>query len=136
VTGHLLGGAGGLEAGISVLALCDQILPRRSIKKGARRSATWTTFPNAARKASVCTMLYRIRLGLGYKQLRSFQLVDWKIADSATFNGSFEIVRPRENAMAVLGKRGVNAEFLTKLSPVKQRQGQIIRTPRPACVHW
>jgi len=27
MTGHLLGGAGGLEAGISVLALRDQILP-------------------------------------------------------------------------------------------------------------
>src|SRR3977135_2133291 len=29
MTGHLLGGAGGLEAGISVLALRDQILPPR-----------------------------------------------------------------------------------------------------------
>ena len=27
MTGHLLGGAGGLEAGICVLAICDQILP-------------------------------------------------------------------------------------------------------------
>jgi 3-oxoacyl-[acyl-carrier-protein] synthase II len=27
MTGHLLGGAGGLEAGISVLAICDQIAP-------------------------------------------------------------------------------------------------------------
>jgi 3-oxoacyl-[acyl-carrier-protein] synthase II len=27
MTGHLLGGAGGLEAGVSVMALRDQILP-------------------------------------------------------------------------------------------------------------
>jgi 3-oxoacyl-[acyl-carrier-protein] synthase II len=27
MTGHLLGGAGGLEAGITVLALCDQVVP-------------------------------------------------------------------------------------------------------------
>jgi 3-oxoacyl-[acyl-carrier-protein] synthase II len=33
MTGHLLGGAGGLEAGISVLALRDQILPPRSIRE-------------------------------------------------------------------------------------------------------
>src|SRR5256885_2054483 len=31
MTGHLLGGAGGLEAGISVLALRDQILDRKSV---------------------------------------------------------------------------------------------------------
>ena len=39
MTGHLLGGAGGLEAGISVLALRDQIFRRRSISKRPIRSA-------------------------------------------------------------------------------------------------
>jgi 3-oxoacyl-[acyl-carrier-protein] synthase II len=53
MTGHLLGGAGGLEAGISVLALRDQILPPTINQETPDPCCDLDYVPNAARNASV-----------------------------------------------------------------------------------
>ena len=53
MTGHLLGGAGGLEAGISVLALRDQILPPTINLENPDPDCDLDYVPNRARKASV-----------------------------------------------------------------------------------
>jgi 3-oxoacyl-[acyl-carrier-protein] synthase II len=53
MTGHLLGGAGGLEAGISVLALRDQILPPTINYENADPACDLDYIPNKARKAAV-----------------------------------------------------------------------------------
>ncbi len=53
MTGHLLGGAGGLEAGISVLALRDQILPPTINYETPDPACDLDYIPNQARKASV-----------------------------------------------------------------------------------
>jgi 3-oxoacyl-[acyl-carrier-protein] synthase II len=53
MTGHLLGGAGGLEAGISVLALRDQILPPTINYEHPDPSCDLDYVPNHARKAEV-----------------------------------------------------------------------------------
>jgi 3-oxoacyl-[acyl-carrier-protein] synthase II len=53
MTGHLLGGAGGLEAGISVLSLRDQILPPTINQETPDPACDLDYIPNKARKASV-----------------------------------------------------------------------------------
>jgi 3-oxoacyl-[acyl-carrier-protein] synthase II len=53
MTGHLLGGAGGLEAGISVLALRDQILPPTINYETPDPACDLDYVPNRARKACV-----------------------------------------------------------------------------------
>lgn len=53
MTGHLLGGAGGLEAGISVLALRDQILPPTINHETPDPACDLDYVPNVARKATV-----------------------------------------------------------------------------------
>jgi 3-oxoacyl-[acyl-carrier-protein] synthase II len=53
MTGHLLGGAGGLEAGISVLALRDQILPPTINYEHPDPSCDLDYVPNHPRKAEV-----------------------------------------------------------------------------------
>jgi 3-oxoacyl-[acyl-carrier-protein] synthase II len=53
MTGHLLGGAGGLEAGISVLALRDQILPPTTNYANPDPECDLDYVPNQARKAAV-----------------------------------------------------------------------------------
>ena len=53
MTGHLLGGAGGLEAGISVLALRDQILPPTVNYENPDPECDLDYVPNHPRKASV-----------------------------------------------------------------------------------
>jgi 3-oxoacyl-[acyl-carrier-protein] synthase II len=53
MTGHLLGGAGGLEAGISVLALRDQILPPTVNYENPDPGCDLDYVPNQARKAAV-----------------------------------------------------------------------------------
>ncbi|HET7150276.1 MAG TPA: beta-ketoacyl-ACP synthase II [Candidatus Acidoferrum sp.] len=53
MTGHLLGGAGGLEAGISVLALHDQVLPPTINLETPDPECDLDYIPNHARKASV-----------------------------------------------------------------------------------
>ncbi len=54
MTGHLLGGAGGLEAGITVLALRDQILPPTiNLENQDPETAGMDFVPNHARKASL-----------------------------------------------------------------------------------
>jgi 3-oxoacyl-[acyl-carrier-protein] synthase II len=53
MTGHLLGGAGGLEAGITVLALRDQILPPTiNLENQEPETSAMDFVPNLARKAS------------------------------------------------------------------------------------
>ena len=53
MTGHLLGGAGGLEAGICVLALHDQILPPTINYENLDPVCDLDYIPNVARKAAV-----------------------------------------------------------------------------------
>ena len=53
MTGHLLGGAGGLEAGITVLALRDQVLPPTINLEHPDPECTLDYVPNTARKASL-----------------------------------------------------------------------------------
>jgi len=53
MTGHLLGGAGGLEAGISVLALRDQVLPPTINQFHPDPKCDLDYVPNVSRKATV-----------------------------------------------------------------------------------
>ncbi len=53
MTGHLLGGAGGLEAGITLLALRDQILPPTINLESPGTDCDLDYIPNTARKADV-----------------------------------------------------------------------------------
>jgi 3-oxoacyl-[acyl-carrier-protein] synthase II len=54
MTGHLLGAAGGLEAGVAVLALRDQILPPTiNLENQDPETAGMDLVPNRARKASL-----------------------------------------------------------------------------------
>ncbi len=53
MTGHLLGGAGGLEAGISVLALRDQVLPPTINYENPDPACDLDYVPNQSRKAAV-----------------------------------------------------------------------------------
>jgi 3-oxoacyl-[acyl-carrier-protein] synthase II len=53
MTGHLLGGAGGLESGITVLALRDQILPPTMNLDNPDPECDLDYVPNKARKAEV-----------------------------------------------------------------------------------
>jgi 3-oxoacyl-[acyl-carrier-protein] synthase II len=54
MTGHLLGGAGGLEAGVTVLALRDQILPPTiNLENPDPDTAGMDLVPNQARKAEI-----------------------------------------------------------------------------------
>ena len=53
MTGHLLGGAGGLEAGISVLALRDKILPPTANYEHPDPECDLDYIPNQPRKLAV-----------------------------------------------------------------------------------
>jgi len=53
MTGHLLGGAGGLEAGISILALRDQVVPPTINLENPDPECDLDYVPNQARKAKV-----------------------------------------------------------------------------------
>jgi 3-oxoacyl-[acyl-carrier-protein] synthase II len=53
MTGHLLGGAGGLEAGITILALRDQILPPTINLEHPGEGCDLDYVPNHARKAPI-----------------------------------------------------------------------------------
>jgi 3-oxoacyl-[acyl-carrier-protein] synthase II len=53
MTGHLLGGAGGLEAGITILALKDQVLPPTVNMENPDPECDLDYVPNQARKASI-----------------------------------------------------------------------------------
>jgi 3-oxoacyl-[acyl-carrier-protein] synthase II len=53
MTGHLLGGAGGLEAGITILALRDQILPPTINLENQDPECNLDYVPNVARKAEL-----------------------------------------------------------------------------------
>jgi 3-oxoacyl-[acyl-carrier-protein] synthase II len=53
MTGHLLGGAGGLEAGISVLALRDQMLPPTINQENPDPACDLDYVPNQSRRAEV-----------------------------------------------------------------------------------
>src|SRR5271166_6497066 len=53
MTGHLLGGAGGLEAGVTVLALRDQIVPPTMNLENPGEGCDLDFVPNAPRKVSM-----------------------------------------------------------------------------------
>ncbi len=53
MTGHLLGGAGGLEAGIAVLALRDQVIPPTINLESPDPECDLDYVPNVARKATL-----------------------------------------------------------------------------------
>ncbi|HET9804355.1 MAG TPA: beta-ACP synthase, partial [Candidatus Acidoferrum sp.] len=53
MTGHLLGGAGGLEAGISVLALRDGVLPPTINQYNSDPECDLDYVPNVARKVTI-----------------------------------------------------------------------------------
>jgi 3-oxoacyl-[acyl-carrier-protein] synthase II len=53
MTGHLLGGAGGLEAGIVVLALRDQVLPPTINQFTPDPACDLDYIPNFARQARI-----------------------------------------------------------------------------------
>jgi 3-oxoacyl-[acyl-carrier-protein] synthase II len=53
MTGHLLGGAGGLEAGVSVLALRDQIMPPTINYENPDPACDMDYVPNHARKSRI-----------------------------------------------------------------------------------
>jgi len=53
MTGHLLGGAGGLEAGITVLAICDQIAPPTINLEVADPECDLDYIPNQARPMKI-----------------------------------------------------------------------------------
>jgi 3-oxoacyl-[acyl-carrier-protein] synthase II len=53
MTGHLLGGAGGLEAGISVLAIRDQVLPPTINYENPDPECDLDYVPNQSRPASI-----------------------------------------------------------------------------------
>ena len=53
MTGHLLGGAGGLEAGITVFALRDQIVPPTMNLENPGEGCDLDFVPNAARKLAM-----------------------------------------------------------------------------------
>jgi 3-oxoacyl-[acyl-carrier-protein] synthase II len=53
MTGHLLGGAGGLEAGITVLALCDGVLPPTINVENQDPECDLDYVPNVARKRDI-----------------------------------------------------------------------------------
>ena len=53
MTGHLLGGAGGLEAGITALALRDQVLPPTINYENPDPDCNLDYVPNQARKAEL-----------------------------------------------------------------------------------
>ena len=57
MTGHLLGGAGGLEAGISVLALRDQILPPTINYENPDPDCDLDYVPNTSREVTVNAIL-------------------------------------------------------------------------------
>ncbi len=50
MTGHLLGGAGGLEAGVTVLALRDQVLPPTINLENPDAECDLDYVPNQARE--------------------------------------------------------------------------------------
>jgi len=53
MTGHLLGAAGGLEAGVTALAIRDQILPPTINHENPDPACDLDCVPNVARKAEV-----------------------------------------------------------------------------------
>jgi 3-oxoacyl-[acyl-carrier-protein] synthase II len=53
MTGHLLGGAGGLEAGITVMALCDQIIPPTINIENLDPECDLDYVPNTAKSAKL-----------------------------------------------------------------------------------
>jgi len=63
MTGHLLGGAGGLEAGITVLCLRDQILPPTINLENPGEECDLDFVPNVARKA---TLKYALSNSFGF----------------------------------------------------------------------
>ncbi len=63
MTGHLLGGAGGLEAGLTVLALRDQILPPTVNLENPGEECDLDFVPNVARKA---TLKYALSNSFGF----------------------------------------------------------------------
>ena len=63
MTGHLLGAAGGLEAGITALALRDQVVPPTINLESQDPECDLDFVPNQARKAELRVRAHRTRSG-------------------------------------------------------------------------
>jgi len=88
--GPLLGGAGGLEAGISALALRDQILPPTINQFNPIPNVIWTTCRIKREKRALITH-FRIRSDLVERTRIDFQALDGQIGATISARPDFPL---------------------------------------------
>ncbi len=93
MTGHLLGGAGGLEAGISVLALRDQNLPPTINYENPDPACDLDYIPNYARKAVVRHAHCQIVSDSAERMRRWFPALGCGLVNESDLQQTFPITR-------------------------------------------